>query len=99
MKNLVTTIALVLAVCFGVAFNVSDVEAAVTAPVAGVARATASADVIDDELPYGATVVGVKVNPATANKYYRLRNGSASGERAAARTSDSAECAVIRRIW
>jgi len=76
MNKLVTTIALALAVCFGVSF---DATAAVTNPVAGVARATATADVIDDELPYGAKVVGVKVNPVTAGKYYRLRVGGASG--------------------
>lgn len=76
MKNLVTTIALVLAVCFGVAF---DATAAVTVPVAGVVRASASGDTITTQLPYGATIVGVKVNPATASKYYRIRKGSASG--------------------
>lgn len=79
MNKLITTIALVFAVALGFAFNPVAVEAAVTNPVAGVARATASADVIDDELPYGAKIVGVKVNPATASKYYRLRVGSASG--------------------
>ena len=79
MKNLVTTIALVLAVAFGVAF---DATAAVTTPVAGVARASASADLIEksDFGGYGVvTVKSIKVNPATASKYYRLRKGSASG--------------------
>src|SRR5690606_32887631 len=73
---LITTVALALAVCLGLSF---PANAAVTNPVAGVASATATGDVISTQLPYGAKVVGVKVNPITGGKYFRLRNGSVVG--------------------
>lgn len=79
MNKLITTIALALAVCFGVTL---DATAAVTTPVAGVARAGATADVVEpsDFGGYGiVTVKSVKVNPVAAGKYYRLRNGTVSG--------------------
>lgn len=79
MNKLITTIALVFAVCLSLAV---PAEAAVTTPVAGVAMATATGDLIGDsteELPYGARVVGVKVNPVAAGKFYRLRVGAVDG--------------------
>lgn len=79
MKKLITTLGLAVALCFCVAY---DVSAAVTTPGAGVARATATADVIDsdDFGRYGTVKVKtIKVNPSTASKYYRLRKGSVSG--------------------
>lgn len=76
-------ITVVLLLALGLSLAIAGIaNAAVTTPGVGVARATASGDLIGDtvaELPYGAKVVGVKVNPSTAGKYYRLRVGSASG--------------------
>lgn len=75
MKHLLLAIALVLSCAVGG-------YAAVTAPVSGVARATATGDLITQTsggIRYAAKVVGVKVNGATASKYYRLRVGTVSG--------------------
>lgn len=72
----VLTIALTLVFASAI---VSGAYATVTTPVAGVAHATATADVIDTELPYAAKVVGIKVNPVSGGKYYRLRVGTVSG--------------------
>ena len=72
MKSLILALALVAAgaIC---------ANATVTTPVAGVVECTATADVISSQLPYSAKVVGIKVNPVAAGKYYRLRVGTSSG--------------------
>lgn len=72
MKRLILALSLVVA-------SVLGSNAAVTTPVAGVVRCTATADVISTQLPYAAKIVGVKVNAPTAGKYYRLRVGTVSG--------------------
>ena len=80
MNKLITTIALVLAVCFGVSF---DASAAVTTPVAGVARAGATGDILLKSSfgGYGiVTVKSIKVNPIAGGKYFRLRKGTVSGD-------------------
>jgi len=62
----------ILLAAFAIATLCCSAYAAVTVPVAGVVRATAHGDLISTELPYAAKIVGVKVNPVTSGKYYRL---------------------------
>lgn len=72
MKNLTLTLFLVLAagLCY----------AGVTVPVPGVARADATGDIITPvHMQYAATITGVKVNPVTGGKYFRLRKGGIAG--------------------
>lgn len=72
MKNLTLTLFLVLTagLCY----------AGVTVPVPGVARADATGDIITPvHMQYAATITGVKVNPVTGGKYFRLRKGGVTG--------------------
>lgn len=72
MKNLLLTLALCAACVFGA-------YAATSVPVAGVVKLGANGDTVTSQLPYGATVVGVKVVPIGASKYYRLKNTDSAG--------------------
>lgn len=72
MKHLLLILALVLTGVFGI-------NAAVTTPVAGVVGLSANGDTVTTQLPYGAKIVGVKIVPIGASKYFRLKNTNGSG--------------------
>lgn len=72
MKQFILTIALLVA-------SVIGAYATVTTPVAGVVKLNATGDTVTTQLPYGAKIVGVKIVPVGANKYYRLKNTNSSG--------------------
>lgn len=74
MKNLILAIMLVATLVCGA-------TAAVVSVQPGVVRANASGDLVTNAsgIRYAAKITGIKVNPATGSKYYRLRKGDASG--------------------
>lgn len=72
MKRFLLTAVLAVACATGL-------YAATSAPVAGVVKVTANGDTVTSQLPYGAKIVGVKVVPVGASKYYRFKNTDSSG--------------------